>query len=64
VGWFCALDRLPEPEINLAKKDLLGKAIASERTQCFVSVASCWEMAIRKSLGKLENPEPIDRWAG
>ena len=36
------------------------KAIASERTHCFVSVASCWEMAIKKSLGKLEIPEPID----
>jgi PIN domain nuclease of toxin-antitoxin system len=36
------------------------KAIASERTHCFLSVASCWEMAIKKSLGKLEIPEPID----
>lgn len=36
------------------------KAIASERNQCFVSMASCWEMAIKKSLGKLEIPEPVD----
>ena len=36
------------------------KAIANERNHCFLSVASCWEMAIKKSLGKLEIPEPID----
>ena len=35
------------------------KAIATEHNQCFVSMASCWEMAIKKSLGKLEIPEPI-----
>lgn len=36
------------------------KAIANERNQCFVSVASCWEMAIKKSLGRLEIPEPLE----
>jgi PIN domain nuclease of toxin-antitoxin system len=36
------------------------KTIASERNQCFLSVASCWEMAVKKSLGKLEIPEPLD----
>lgn len=35
------------------------KAIADERNQCFLSMASCWEMAIKKSLGKLEIPEPV-----
>jgi len=36
------------------------RAITDERNQCFLSMASCWEMAIKKSLGKLEIPEPID----
>jgi PIN domain nuclease of toxin-antitoxin system len=36
------------------------KAIANERNHCFLSVASCWEMAIKKSRGNLEIPEPID----
>ena len=36
------------------------KAIANGRNQCFLSVASCWEMAIKKSLGKLEIPEPVE----
>ncbi len=36
------------------------KAIANERNHCFLSVASCWEMAIKKSLGRLEVPEPVD----
>ena len=30
-------------------------------TDAFVSVASCWEMAIKDSLGKLELPGPLDR---
>lgn len=36
------------------------KAIADERNQCFLSMASCWEMAIKKGLGKLDVPEPLD----
>ena len=36
------------------------KAIANEHNQCFLSIASCWEMAIKKSLGKLEVPEPVE----
>lgn len=44
--------------------ELLGggarKAIANERNHCFLSMVSCWEMAIKKSLGKLEVPEPVD----
>ena len=28
----------------------------------FLSVASCWEMAIKAALGKLEIPRPIDRF--
>jgi PIN domain nuclease of toxin-antitoxin system len=29
---------------------------------CFVSAASCWEMAIKASLGKLEVPRPLARF--
>ena len=28
----------------------------------YVSVASCWEMAIKASLGKLTLPQPLDRF--
>jgi PIN domain nuclease of toxin-antitoxin system len=36
------------------------RAIAA--TPCLLSVASCWEMAIKASLGKLEIPRPIERF--
>jgi PIN domain nuclease of toxin-antitoxin system len=29
---------------------------------CLLSAASCWEMAIKAGLGKLEIPRPIDRF--
>ncbi len=35
-------------------------AIADSSNECFVSVASCWEISIRKSLGKLETPDPLE----
>ena len=35
-------------------------AIAGSR--CLLSTASCWEMAIKVSLGKLAVPRPIDRF--
>jgi PIN domain nuclease of toxin-antitoxin system len=31
-------------------------------TPCLVSLASCWEMAIKGSLGKLTLPRPVDRF--
>ena len=31
-------------------------------TPCLLSVASCWEMAIKASLGKLTMPLPLDRF--
>lgn len=36
------------------------RAIADE--DCALSLASCWEMAIKASLGKLEVPAPIERF--
>jgi PIN domain nuclease of toxin-antitoxin system len=35
---------------------------AIEREPCVVSVVSCWEMAIKVSLGKLEVPLPLERF--
>lgn len=34
--------------------------ITNER--CFLSIASCWEMAIKASLGKLQLPHPVNRF--
>jgi len=38
------------------------KAIAGSRNECFVSLASCWEIAIKTSLGKLEISGNIERF--
>lgn len=37
-------------------------AIATAGNECLVSLASCWEMAIKASLGKLDLPAPMDRF--
>jgi PIN domain nuclease of toxin-antitoxin system len=37
-------------------------AIRNPANECFVSLASCWEMAIKSSLGKLKLPDPMDRF--
>ena len=37
-----------------------ARAIAA--TECLLSVASCWEMAIKASLGKLTLPGAVDRF--
>ena len=31
-------------------------------SSCLLSIASCWEMAIKASLGHLEVPRPLDRF--
>lgn len=36
------------------------RAIADQQNACFVSLASCWEMAIELSLGKLKLKQPLD----
>jgi PIN domain nuclease of toxin-antitoxin system len=35
------------------------QAIATAENDCFLSVASCWEMAIKSSLGKLALTKPV-----
>jgi PIN domain nuclease of toxin-antitoxin system len=36
--------------------------IADPDNECLVSLASCWEMAIKLSLGKLELPTALERF--
>lgn len=36
--------------------------IADPRNECLLSLASCWEMAIKSSLGKLRLPAPLERF--
>ncbi len=42
-----------------ALKRAARKAIGSKDNECLVSIVSLWEIAIKKSLGKLEAPEPL-----
>ena len=37
-------------------------AIADPTNECLVSVASCWEMAIKVSIGKLTLPAPVEQF--
>lgn len=37
-------------------------AITKADNECFLSLASCWEMAIKISLGKLSLSQPLDRF--
>jgi len=37
-------------------------AIADPKNECLVSLVSCWEMAIKLSLGKLTLATPIERF--
>jgi PIN domain nuclease of toxin-antitoxin system len=38
------------------------RAIADADNECLVSAASCWEMAIKVSVGKLELPGTVERF--
>jgi PIN domain nuclease of toxin-antitoxin system len=38
------------------------QAISPADNECYLSVASCWEMAIKSSLGKLTLSKPVDRF--
>jgi PIN domain nuclease of toxin-antitoxin system len=37
-----------------------SQAISNTSNECFLSMASCWEMAIKSSLGKLRLTRPIE----
>lgn len=38
------------------------KSIANPRHDCYVSIASCWELAIKASLGKIRLAKPVERF--
>lgn len=38
------------------------RAIADIDNDCFLSLASCWELAIKSSLGKLKLARPVERF--
>ncbi len=38
------------------------QAIADTNNECFISMSSCWEMAIKSSLGKLRLAKPIEQF--
>jgi PIN domain nuclease of toxin-antitoxin system len=46
------------PELTAAAR----LAIADSGNACFLSLASCWEMAIKSSLGKLRLTKPVERF--
>ena len=46
------------PELSQSAR----RAITNADSECFLSVASCWEMAIKSSLGKLTLAKPIERF--
>ena len=46
------------PELSKAAR----KAIADINNECYLSVASCWEMSIKSSLGKLRLAKPLERF--
>ncbi len=46
------------PELTAAARG----AIADANNQCYLSLASCWEMAIKSRLGKLRLAKPVERF--
>ena len=42
--------------------DSARAAIAAERNECFLSLASCWELAIKASIGKIRLTKPVERF--
>ena len=47
-----------DPSLSETARDV----ISSERNECFLSVASCWEMAIKASIGKLRLIKSVERF--
>lgn len=46
---------------ELVKRAMAGEAVVIAK-DCCVSLASCWEMAIKVSLGTLRLPDPLERF--
>ena len=47
---------------NPALSSVARHAIGDEANDCFLSIASCWEMAIKVSLGKLRLSQSVERF--
>lgn len=47
-----------DPKLTAAAR----MAISNGNNECFLSMASCWEMAIKSSLGKLRLARPVERF--
>ena len=52
--WWLADD----PQLSKPARE----AIANPRIACFVSLASCWELAIKASLGKIRLAKPVEKF--
>lgn len=46
------------PKLSRAARE----AIQDPEAECLVSLASCWEIAIKQSLGKLKLPAPLEQF--
>ena len=46
------------PELTPAAR----RAIGDVNNECYLSLASCWELAIKASLGKLRLTSPVERF--
>lgn len=46
------------PELSITARE----AISDTGNECFLSIASCWEMAIKSSIGKLRLTKPVERF--
>jgi len=46
------------PQLTVAASGAIGNA----NNECYVSLASCWELAIKSSLGKLQLAKPVERF--
>lgn len=46
------------PELS----EMARAAISDPNNTCYLSMASCWEMAIKSSLGKLKLKKPVERF--
>lgn len=49
-----------EGDANLSRK--ASRTIAEPANECLLSLASCWEMAIKVGLGKLQLPGVMERF--
>ena len=49
-------------EDNPALSNSARQAIGDEANECFLSIVSCWEMAIKASLGKLRLSPSVERF--